>query len=48
MERRIPCFTSIDTARAAAGALLGGGLNFNVRPLREYITGEERVNETAS
>jgi carbamoyl-phosphate synthase large subunit len=39
VERRIPCFTSIDTARAAAAALVGGGLDYNVRPLDEYLNG---------
>ncbi len=35
-ERRIPCFTSIDTARAATEALLAGAQTFSVRPLPEY------------
>jgi carbamoyl-phosphate synthase large subunit len=35
-ERRIPCFTSIDTARAAADALLAGTQAFNVLPINEY------------
>ena len=35
-ERRIPCFTSIDTARAAAEALLAGSQAFNVLPVSEY------------
>jgi carbamoyl-phosphate synthase large subunit len=39
VERRIPCFTSIDTARAAAAALVGGGLDYSVRPLDEYLDG---------
>jgi carbamoyl-phosphate synthase large subunit len=39
VERRIPCFTSIDTARAAASALVGGGLDYNVRPLDDYLDG---------
>jgi carbamoyl-phosphate synthase large subunit len=34
-ERRIPCFTSIDTARAATQALLAGE-SYNVLPLSEY------------
>jgi carbamoyl-phosphate synthase large subunit len=37
VERRIPCFTSIDTARAAAAALAGGGLRYSVRPFPEYL-----------
>jgi carbamoyl-phosphate synthase large subunit len=35
-ERRIPCFTSLDTARAAADALLAGSQAFNVLPIGEY------------
>jgi carbamoyl-phosphate synthase large subunit len=38
-EMRIPCFTSIDTARAAAAALAGGGLRYHVLPLAEYLHG---------
>jgi len=40
VERRIPCFTSIDTARAAAAALVSGGLDYNVRPLAAYLGNE--------
>jgi carbamoyl-phosphate synthase large subunit len=35
-ERRIPCFTSVDTARAATEALLAGGEAFEVLPIQEY------------
>jgi carbamoyl-phosphate synthase large subunit len=35
-ERRIPCFTSVDTARAAADALLAGTSSFNVLPINVY------------
>jgi carbamoyl-phosphate synthase large subunit len=35
-ERRIPCFTSLDTARAAAEALLAGVQSYSVQPLAEY------------
>jgi carbamoyl-phosphate synthase large subunit len=35
-ERRIPCFTSIDTARAATEALLAEGQSYNVLPVNEY------------
>ena len=35
-ERRIPCFTSIDTARAATEALLAEGQAYNVQPIGEY------------
>ncbi len=35
-ETRVPCFTSIDTARAAAAALAEGGLHYHVRPLTSY------------
>jgi len=40
-EKRIPCFTSIDTARAAVEALTatlsrGGSVAYQVRPIHEY------------
>ena len=38
-ERRIPCFTSIDTARAAVDALLAGSQAFEVHPIGEYRQG---------
>ncbi len=38
-ERRIPCFTSIDTARAATEALLRGAQTYVVQPLRLYRDG---------
>jgi carbamoyl-phosphate synthase large subunit len=39
-ERRIPCFTSIDTARAATEALLRGAQTYVVQPLRLYRDGQ--------
>jgi len=38
-ERRIPCFTSLDTARVAVTALVDGGQAYNVCPLGEYRNG---------
>ena len=35
-EKRIPCFTSLDTARAVAEVLTGSGQGFSVQPLAEY------------
>ncbi|GIW10051.1 MAG: hypothetical protein KatS3mg061_1108 [Dehalococcoidia bacterium] len=35
-ERRIPCFTSLDTAAAAAQALLAEGMRYTVLPLPAY------------
>ena len=37
MEKRIPCFTSIDTATAAAESLTSEGPNYNVKSMLEYI-----------
>ena len=37
-EQRIPCFTSLDTARAAIDAL-AAPTSYNVRPLAEYRDG---------
>jgi carbamoyl-phosphate synthase large subunit len=36
-EKRIPCFTSLDTARAAVDALVHGHQHYSVQPLREYL-----------
>jgi carbamoyl-phosphate synthase large subunit len=36
-EKRIPCFTSLDTARVAIEALADSSKIFNVQPLREYL-----------
>ena len=38
-ERRIPCFTSLDTARAAVESLLHGAGGYSVRPVQEYLQG---------
>jgi len=38
-ERRIPCFTSLDTARAAVESLLNGADAYNVKPLSAYLAG---------
>ncbi len=37
-ERRISCFTSLDTARVALKALTSGSHIYNVRPIPEYLT----------
>jgi carbamoyl-phosphate synthase large subunit len=36
-EKRIPCFTSLDTARVAIEALASSSQIFNVQPLKEYL-----------
>ncbi|MEE8204974.1 MAG: carbamoyl phosphate synthase large subunit, partial [Dehalococcoidales bacterium] len=38
-EKRIPCFTSLDTARVALEALTSGGQTYNIKPLPDYRTG---------
>ena len=38
VDRRIPCFTSLDTARAAAESLANGNSSYSVKPLREYLS----------
>jgi carbamoyl-phosphate synthase large subunit len=35
-EKRIPCFTSLDTAKAAVDALVNGGQTYHVQPLPDY------------
>ena len=37
VEKRIPCFTSIDTATAAAESLTTQDPNYNVKSMLEYI-----------
>ncbi len=37
-ERRIPCFTSLDTARAAVESLTHGPQNYNVMTMKEYLS----------
>ncbi|MBI2855465.1 MAG: carbamoyl-phosphate synthase large subunit, partial [Chloroflexi bacterium] len=39
VERRIPCFTSLDTARAAVESLINGSGLYNVKPRAEYLNG---------
>ncbi|MDD5399165.1 MAG: carbamoyl-phosphate synthase large subunit, partial [Dehalococcoidia bacterium] len=36
-ERRIPCFTSLDTAGAVFKVLSQGNQNINIKPLQEYV-----------
>ncbi|MBI2847004.1 MAG: carbamoyl-phosphate synthase large subunit [Chloroflexi bacterium] len=40
-EKRIPCFTSLDTARAAVESLITGPHSYSVNPLREYLAGSQ-------
>ena len=39
VDRRIPCFTSLDTARAAAESLVSGADSYSVKPLSAYLAG---------
>ena len=39
-EARIPCFTSLDTARAAVESMVGSGADYSIKPLPAYRTGE--------
>ena len=36
VDQRIPCFTSLDTARAAVESLIGGAANYSIKPLPDY------------
>ncbi len=47
-ERRIPCYTSLDTARAAVEALVLGGSDYNVATTSEYVHGLVKVVERRS
>jgi carbamoyl-phosphate synthase large subunit len=40
-EVRIPCFTSLDTARVVIHALRKGGNVYNVKSLTEYLSGQD-------
>ena len=40
VERRIPCYTSMDTARAAVDAVHGGANDFHVATTSAYVKGE--------
>jgi carbamoyl-phosphate synthase large subunit len=37
-EKRIPCFTSLDTALAAIDVLGGQSKMYNVKPVRNYLS----------
>jgi carbamoyl-phosphate synthase large subunit len=39
-ERRIPCYTSLDTARVAVDTLASGNPSYHIQPLREYREGK--------
>jgi len=41
-EKRIPCFTSLDTIRAATEAISRGGQNYTTQPLPDYRTKEPK------
>ncbi|MFC2022860.1 carbamoyl phosphate synthase large subunit, partial [Chloroflexota bacterium] len=40
-EKRIPCYTSLDTARAAVEALISGSQTYNAQPLTDYRNKEQ-------
>ncbi len=42
-ERRIPCYTSMDTAKAAVEALAHGGSEYHVARTSEYVGGAARA-----
>ena len=39
VDRRIPCFTSLDTARAAVESLVDSSEGYNVKPMSAYLAG---------
>src|SRR5215216_1781149 len=45
VERRIPCFTSIDTARVAVEVVNRAGEPLQARPLAEYVAGRPQVEK---
>ena len=48
VERRIPCFTSLDTARAAVESLLHGAAAYNVRPMHVYLQAQQATDAAPS
>jgi carbamoyl-phosphate synthase large subunit len=40
IEKRIPCYTSLDTIRAVANAIKNGELTFSVQRMRDYLKRE--------
>jgi len=48
VERRIPCFTSLDTARAVAESLSNGSGAYSVRPHLEYLRGNQETAEIST
>jgi len=45
VERRIPCFTSIDTARVAVEVVTRSGEPLRARPLAEYVAGRPKSEQ---
>jgi len=43
VEKHIPCFTSLDTARAAAEVLVNGSQIYSIQPLPQYRAGKEKL-----
>ncbi len=43
VDRRIPCFTSLDTARTAVESLANGGGRYSIKPLRDYLDGNRET-----
>ena len=39
VDKRIPCFTSLDTARAAVESLANGSGSYSVKPMSAYLAG---------
>jgi carbamoyl-phosphate synthase large subunit len=39
VDVRIPCFTSLDTARAAVESMAGNGVEYNIKSMSEYLAG---------
>jgi carbamoyl-phosphate synthase large subunit len=44
-ERRIPCYTSMDTAKAAVDALAYGGAQYHAATTAEYVRGDLRFDK---
>ena len=47
-EHRVPCFTSLDTARTVAESMASRGLSYNVLPLAEYREHGQKTKSDAT
>jgi len=47
VEKRIPCFTSLDTIKAVADSMKNGEQTYSVKPLRDYLSNCLQITRTS-